>query len=314
MITKLNMSSDFALDVNSVGKLRLAAKTDSNASIKEVAKQFESLFVNMMLKSMRDATPKDGLFDSSSTNMYTGVLDQQMSQKLSSNGGGLGLADFMVKQLTRSQATPAVPSAQGLALKPPEAAGIALPPKHVAFSLSEIKNSPALHADVPKAHSARVNSPGAFVDKMWPHAAETAKELGIPAHFLIGHAALESGWGQREIRDATGKNSNNLFGIKAGRGWTGQVAEITTTEYVNGVPKKSVEKFRAYDSYEDSFRDYAALLRNNPRYAAVLEQGRDAIGFARGLQDAGYATDPLYANKIASIVNGKTMRQALTTA
>ena len=304
MITPSNLSSDFALDVNSVGKLRLAAKTDSQATIKEVAKQFESLFVNMMLKSMRDATPKDGIFDSSQSNMYTGILDQQMSQKLSSSGG-LGLADFMVKQMTRSQASP---TDQPALKKLPEG-GIALSKKEFAFSLPEIRKIP-----VPQANSLDEASPGAFVDKMWPHAAEASKELGIPAHFLIGHAALESGWGQREIRDVTGKNSHNLFGIKAGKNWMGQVAETATTEYVNGVPKKSVEKFRSYDSYEDAFRDYAGLLRNNPRYASVLEQGQDAVGFARGLQQAGYATDPQYASKITRILNSKTMQQALTTA
>ena len=303
MINSSNLSPDFALDVNSMGKLRLAAKTDGNATIKEVAKQFESLFVNMMLKSMRNATPKDGILDSSQADMYTGILDQQMSQKLSSSGG-LGLADFMVKQMTRSQAPPA----DQLVAKQPPGSGLPLPKKEFAFSLPETKNSPAPQANVPGT-----GTPKTFVDKVWSHAAEAGKALGIPAQFLVGHAALESGWGKHEIRDATGKNSHNLFGIKAGKNWTGQVVESTTTEYVNGVARKSVEKFRAYDSYGDAFRDYAGLLRNSPRYASVIEQGQDAVGFARGLQQAGYATDPLYASKIASIVNGRTMRQALTT-
>ena len=304
MINQLDISSDFALDVNSVGKLRLAAKTDSQSSIKEVAKQFESLFVNMMLKSMRDATPQDGMLDSSATSMYTGILDQQMSQKLSS-GGGLGLADFMVKQMTRSQGVPLDPSL----VKEPRQGGISLAAKHFAFVPPEIKSNP-----LAQIKEAGASPPKTFVDKLWPHAAEAGKELGIPAQFLIGHAALESGWGQREIRDAAGNNSHNLFGIKAGKNWTGRVMEITTTEYVNGVANKSVEKFRAYDSYADAFRDYAGLLRNSPRYAAALEPGQDAAGFARGLQQGGYATDPLYASKITRILNSKTMQQALATA
>jgi flagellar protein FlgJ len=128
---------------------------------------------------------------------------------------------------------------------------------------------------------------------------------------MIGQAALESGWGGREIRGTDGKPSHNLFGIKAGRGWTGRTVDIVTTEYVNGLPQKAVERFRVYDSYADAFRDYAKLIRGNPRYAAVLEAGNDAVAFARGLQKAGYATDPQYADKLARVINGSVLRQSL---
>ncbi len=308
MISQLDFSSDFALDMKSVGKLKLAAKTDSNATLKEVAKQFESLFVNMMIKSMRDATPKDGPFDSSQSDLYTGILDQQLSQKLSSKGG-LGLADFMVKQLTHAAVDPNEP----LRFKRSGEIGISLVAKPLALSLPPTNATYAAPVQA-GANSANSATPDEFVGKLWPHAAETSQALGIPAHFLIGHAALESGWGQRKIRDAAGNDSYNLFGIKAGKNWTGAVVETTTTEYVKGVPNKSVEKFRAYDGYADAFRDYASVLRNNPRYASALEPGQDAAGFARGLQQGGYATDPLYANKLNTILNGKVMQQALTTA
>ena len=296
MINRLDISSEFALDVSSLGKLRLAAKTDSNETIKVAAKQFESLFLNMMLKSMREATPKGGLFDSSQTDLFTGLLDQQMSQKFSS-GGGLGLADMMIKQLTRAQVLPSDVKPVTKSIE----SGFALPKQDFSFSLPEVKDKPVSQA----------NSAKAFVDQLWPHAAEVGKELGIPAHFLIGHAALESGWGRREIRDSVGNNSFNLFGIKAGKNWTGPVVEATTTEYVNGVASKTVERFRAYDSYEESFRDYASLLSKNPRYAIALEKGGDAAGFARGLQAGGYATDPLYANKLERILNSRVMRESL---
>lgn len=299
MISQLDISSEFALDVNSVGKLRLAAKTDSNAAIKEAAKQFEAVFVNMMLKSMRDATPKDGPFDSTQSNLYTEFFDQQISQKFSS-GGGIGLADMIVKQLTQS-AQANMPDA-----KSPEKtaeSGLPLSRPDKAFALHDTK---AGHLTGSKEHS-----PKSFVDKLWSHAAEAGKELGIPAHFLIGHAALESGWGKREIHDVNGNNSHNLFGIKAGKNWKGPVVEATTTEYVNGVASKTVQRFRAYDSYEAGFRDYANLLRKNPRYAAALDQGGDAAGFAKGLQTAGYATDPLYANKLERILNSRVMRESL---
>ncbi len=307
MINRLDTHTDFALDVNSIGKLRMAAKTDSTESLKVVAKQFEALFMNMLLKSMRDATPKDGLFDSSQSDLYTGILDQQMSQKFSTTGG-LGLADMMVKQLTRNSVQPgdAPPVIKPLERNTAAAnrvAGIPLPEINVIPGAAENPSE-----------TARMNSPKDFVEKMWPQAVDASKELGVPAHFLIGHAALESGWGRREIRDTAGNNSYNLFGIKAGKNWKGAVAEATTTEYVNGVATKSVERFRAYDSYADAFRDYADLLRNNPRYASALEQGKDAAGFAKGLQQGGYATDPLYASKITRILNSKTMQLALANA
>lgn len=137
------------------------------------------------------------------------------------------------------------------------------------------------------------------------HAQEASQATGIPARFMLGQAALESGWGKREIRAADGTPSHNLFGVKAGGSWKGAVVETVTTEYVNGVAQKSVERFRAYDSYADAFRDYANLLRGNPRYAGVMAQaaqGMNADGFAHGLQRAGYATDPNYADKLSRII------------
>jgi flagellar protein FlgJ len=119
---------------------------------------------------------------------------------------------------------------------------------------------------------------------------------------MLGQAALESGWGKREIKQADGSASHNLFGVKAGKSWTGKTVNVATTEYVNGVPQKRVEKFRAYDSYAAAFEDYAKLLSNNPRYKNVVANASDAHNFARGLQRAGYATDPNYAQKLSSII------------
>jgi flagellar protein FlgJ len=142
----------------------------------------------------------------------------------------------------------------------------------------------------------------AFVQRLLQHAQAASASTGIPARFMLGQAALETGWGKAEIRGADGQNSHNLFGIKAGASWKGQTVDIVTTEYVNGKPQKQVESFRAYDSYADSFRDYANLLRGNARYQNVIAQGQDAAGFAQGLQQAGYATDPNYAQKLMSVI------------
>jgi len=307
-----DISSRFALDSQSVGKLRLQAKQDPEAALKAVAQQFEGIFMNMMLKSMREATPKDGMFDSEQGNLYTQLFDQQLAQKLSA-GKGLGVADMLVKQLTAKTS----PESKVLSPEPGHVVSVHSAPRSASTTQdSALSTQDSLHATQDSALGARdfvpaFKNPREFVDKLWPHAVEAGKELGIPAHFLLGQAALESGWGKRAIRGQDGRDSLNLFGVKAGAKWGGEVAAAVTTEYVKGVPQAKREEFRAYGSYAESFRDYAAMLRNNPRYQGVLGQDVDAAGFARVMQQAGYATDPMYASKLARVVNSETMRQAL---
>lgn len=290
MSTNREISGSFALDVQSVEKLRLQAKKDPDQALKAASQQFEAMLLNMLLKSMRDATPQEGLLDSEQSKLYTAMLDQQWSQTLSSRG--VGLAEVMVKQLSR--------------LNNPHAAGEEGGTQPEMLPLE----APAAPAAQPLGGNAPADG-REFVNRIWPHAVEAGRATGIPAHFMVGQAALESGWGKHEIRGADGAPSHNLFGIKAGRGWSGAVVESLTTEYVNGTPQKVVEKFRAYPSYGEAFRDYANLLRSNPRYAAVLENGKDAVGFARGLQQAGYATDPGYADKLTRIISGNILRDSL---
>jgi len=267
MLGTQDISSRFALDAQSVDKLRLQAKQDPDAALKAVAQQFEGIFMNMMLKSMREATPKDGMLDSEQGSLYTQLFDQQLAQKLSA-GKGLGVADMLVKQLIRS----------GLVVSNLIQEKTALPP----IAPEQLKQKQLEQIDSPdplQQWTERVESvtpvfktPKEFVDKLWPHAVEASKELGIPAHFLLGQAALESGWGKRTIRGQDGQDSLNLFGIKAGTKWNGDVATAATTEYVKGVPQARREGFRAYSSYAESFRDYAALLKSNPRYQGVLDE------------------------------------------
>jgi flagellar protein FlgJ len=319
MITSASdISSRLALDAQSVGQLRLQVKNDPVAGARAAAQQFEALFLNMMLKSMREATPKEGLFDDSNTELYTSMLDSQLSQSLS-KGKGIGLADMLVRQMQMQGVIPKdAPANEGKTasgklerqLLP---LAVAKPLQAVSPPLEQVLSEAEILPPVSPATPAKAgfSSPAGFVSTLWSHAADAAQELGVPAHFLLGQAALESGWGKREIRDALGSNSHNLFGIKAGKGWNGAVVEAQTTEYVNGVAQKKTEQFRAYDSYAEAFRDYASLLRNSPRYAPLFDQALDASGFARGLQQAGYATDPLYADKLMRVINSGTMRQAL---
>ena len=356
-------SVDSSTDLNAI---RRAARENSPDALKAAARQFEALFMNMVMKSMRSATPQNSMFDSSQTKLYTSMLDQEISQKFAKRG--IGLADAMLRQMTNNNRGPSdIPTVQDAqpASTPPLSATSVVPTTSkaadamaqdaldkgqkalldrlavaktegtsAANSLSNLLDGSASEASLMSSDSLRdtlldtirqqqsllavrqqqlqaaysaksASRPAhvrAFQDKLESHAEEASAVTGIPAKFMLGQAALESGWGKRVITAADGTSSNNLFGIKAGKSWKGKTVEATTTEYVNGVAYRKKEKFRAYDSYADSFKDYAKLLKNNPRYQNVLANSQDAVGFARGLQRAGYATDPQYASKLTRII------------
>ncbi|SEN32042.1 flagellar assembly peptidoglycan hydrolase FlgJ [Nitrosomonas marina] len=352
MMNSSDISNRLAIDSKSVDHLQLLSKQDSKAALHEAAKQFEALFLQMLIKSMRDATLKSGLTDNQQTQFYTEMYDQQLAQTMSSKG--IGLADIMVEQLTRANGNgqnPEVPentvSQGGTGFVPNDrsiipnesqesmAAGpivhhgsdINAAAKAAAYSDMYTEQStpavdksdllwPATHdvkkpdASISTNNTVTHEEPAKsgsdktadFINTLMPHANNAAETTGIPAHFMLAQAALESGWGKYEIRHPDNSPSHNLFGIKAGSSWKGETVETITTEYINGIPQKSIEKFRAYSSYEEGFRDYANLLSNNPRYENVLNS-ENAADFAHGLQRAGYATDPQYADKLLRILN-----------
>lgn len=309
MLATPDISSRFALDAQSIDKLRLQAKQDPDAALKAVAQQFESIFTGMLLKSMREATPQESMFDSEQSRLYTQLYDQQLSQKLSA-GKGIGLADMMVKQLTRERMQLPPDIQQPAPVRPEAQLGSYSKITNLEAALDNSIQQP-LPADREASSTAAFRTPKEFVDRLWPHAVEAGKALGVSPHFVLGQAALESGWGKRQILAADGKNSHNLFAIKATAKSEGAKIQAATTEYVGGTAQPRQEQFRAYDSYAESFRDYAALLKNSPRYQGVIGQNNDAAGFARALQQAGYATDPMYASKLERVVNSEAMRQAL---
>jgi flagellar protein FlgJ len=310
--TSNDLSSKFALDVKDMGSLRQSAKAGSPEALKTAATQFEAMFVNMMMKSMRDATPQDGMMDSQQTKMFTTMLDQQTSQNIAKKG--IGLSDMLIRQLSKTA------DKQALAIggeAGDSASGVNGGSFAGAASLMDAKLQRAIAAAGGPGAVGSVDDNSAvpattkstqpthvrnFQEKLGAHAEEASRTTGIPAKFMLGQAALESGWGKREIKGRDGTNSHNLFGIKAGGDWKGKVVEATTTEYVNGKAQTRVERFRAYDSYSDSFKDYGKLLASNPRYEKVLASAGDASSFAQGLQKAGYATDPHYASKLTSII------------
>ncbi|WP_079432713.1 flagellar assembly peptidoglycan hydrolase FlgJ [Zoogloea sp. LCSB751] len=306
-----------ALDPNALSGLKRLSKDNSPEAIKEASRQFEALFVQQVMKSMRDATPKGGMFDTEETRMYQSLLDQQMSMQLSARGKGFGLAKVIERQMLQGREPVSLPDGP-VPLEPTIRRGFDAAVSPAAKDGSEAAN-PAAALPAADASSAVVPQlPGmpagsrarAFVDKVWPQAVEASKATGIPARFLVAQAALETGWGKHELKNADGTPSYNLFNIKAGRSWNGATVNTSTTEHRNGQPTTESARFRAYGSYEESFRDYARLIGSNPRYAAVVGQ-TDATRFARGLQAAGYATDPMYADKLARIINGNTLRVAL---
>ncbi|WP_027799289.1 flagellar assembly peptidoglycan hydrolase FlgJ [Paraburkholderia dilworthii] len=320
-----DLTQRFALDVQGFAKLSAQAKASPQAGMKVAAQQFDAVFTQMMLKSMRDATPQDGPFDSHDSATFTSMMDQQLSQQMSQKG--IGVADAMLKQLMRNQ---------GMQVSGPNGAGGAGGAGGLAGMANALGGgsggdegqTAALNALAKAYGNAQANgqlamgkgysansaltpplkgdgsSPkvDAFVDKLAGPAQAASAATGIPARFIIGQAALESGWGKSEIKKADGSTSHNVFGIKATKDWTGKTVSTLTTEYVHGKPQRVVEKFRAYDSYQEAMTDYASLLKGNPRYAQVINSAHDVKGFANGMQRAGYATDPHYAKKLMSIM------------
>jgi flagellar protein FlgJ len=271
-------------DFSQFTTLRNRADQNDPAVLKEVAGQFEALFIQQLLKNMRAGELGEPLFgDSDQHKMYQEMMDQQLALKMSS-GRGIGLADMLVQQLGGEPA-PVQPTSERFYL--PAAPGRKSAPRH------------------------DWTTPANFVRDLWPHAARIAERLNVPPEGIVAQAALETGWGAHVIARDNGASSHNLFGIKAGGGWTGGSVSRPTVEYVDGVAELKVQRFRAYPDIAATFDDYARLIEENPRYSAVRESGRNAEGFATAIQDSGYATDPLYAAKITRVLNGETMRAAI---
>ena len=272
-------SEALAADTKSLNALKLQAGTSDPKAIKAAAKQFESLFMRELMKSMREATMKSGMSESEGEKLGTDLLDQQFAVQMSGQPGGL--SDIIAKQL----------SAQS-GLKDGS-----LPPSTISLGgMGGAKNVSASTA------APTGSAQGDFVQKMGDHAAAVSAESGIPASFMLGQAGHETGWGKHLIKNKDGSSANNLFGIKATGDWKGKVAEVTTTEYTNGTPHKVVAKFRSYDTPADSFRDYAKLINENPRYANARQKTDSAHAYATELKRAGYATDPAYASKLSRAI------------
>lgn len=273
-------------DFNQFASLRTAAERNDPAVLREVAGQFEALFVQTVLKNMREASLGDPIFgDSNQHKMYEGMLDQQLALEMSS-GVGIGLADMLVRQLggDPSSAVPEVGKRYSLPASP-------------------------VAATTPKRLWTDAES---FARDVWPHAERAAERLNVSPKAIVAQAALETGWGKHVPQSGDGDSSFNLFGIKAGRGWSGDSVSKATLEFEGGVARPQRAEFRAYNTIAATFDDYSELLTENPRYQSVSNHGDDVAGFAQALQSSGYATDPAYAQKLKAVADSDTMQKAIS--
>jgi peptidoglycan hydrolase FlgJ len=271
------LDNSFYADPASLAALKREASAQTPEALRETARQFESLFTNMMLKSMRDASGEDSLFGSDQQDFYQDMFDQQLSAQLS-KGKGLGLADMLVRQLMQGAGTASEAVAVPAALNPP-----------------------AQGAATPASASWPPRTQDEFVKAVLPAATAAGRELGVDPATIVAHAALETGWGKSVPMGADGRPSFNLFGIKAGESWKGQTVNSVTHEFQGGRMQEVVAGFRSYASPEHSLGDYVKLLQSSPRYAAALGTGSDATAYAKALQRGGYATDPDYATKLSAV-------------
>lgn len=358
--------TDAYTDLNALAKLKTEARKESPEALKEAAKQFEAVFLNQVLKSMRETKLADGILDNDQSKFYSEMYDQQLASNLA---GSVGLADLIVKQMKHEEhdgektgkmdledylnrSSTAVKSLSGRhggvdsravgksglnqtnpGLEPEikafeaESNSSFADPLITAGQLSAVERQGGSEVDFEaslndaKARSGMgvaeselkdsrglpISSSQDFVRHLHPLAEQAARELGVEPKVLLAQAALETNWGRSLIKSNDGASSFNLFNIKAGKTWQGKQAQVKTLEFDQGIGKKVNAKFRTYASFEQSFQDYVNLIKSNPRYGDALKQAGNAEQYLRGLQEAGYATDPKYAEKVIAIYRGNTI-------
>lgn len=297
-------------DLQGLETLRKAALDGDEGALQEAAQQFESIFVQMMIKSMRQASEvladEESPFSSQNVKFYQDMHDQQLATSLSSSGS-IGLADIVVKQLSQHLPDSDYQNANIVRSD----GNLATINRHRQKSIESIQErylTAQEQADRPSKIAA-FETPEQFVETLLPEAQKVAHELGLDPLAVVAQAAVETGWGQHMIHKTPSQNSHNLFGIKADARWEGDKASIETLEFRQGIAQKEKADFRAYDSFEAGLKDYVDFIKQSPRYAKALEHNGDSEQYFKGLQEAGYATDPQYAAKIKNVLKGATMRR-----
>ena len=326
-MNSIQPKQDFFADFSTLADLKTKAQKDPDAALKDVAQQFESIFINMLLKNMRSTNEAigGGLFSSAQTKQYQEMMDSQMSQSMAKSGG-IGLSEALIRQYQTQQlgqlsspeakqrgdtdflnqvAKQDLVRIQALAHR--ASTEFVQSVRQEAEQKAHIDSAsvPTTPVAAPSALSVVFSSPQEFVENLWPHAQRAAEKLGVNPKAVLAQAALETGWGKYPIAKEDGTASFNLFGIKADSRWQGDRAVVNTLEFRDGVAKREKAAFRAYDSFSQSFEDYAHFLSSSERYKGALEAGNDASMFAASLQQGGYATDPKYAEKIDNILSSQ---------
>lgn len=326
-------NADVYTDFNGLAKLKNDARKESPEALKEVAKQFESIFINNVLKGMREAKLAEGIMDNDQSKFYNDMYDQQLAVHLAGKPG-IGLADLIVKQMRKEQPEDKQEkletedflnrssSADKGSIQHTHAGDTAAAAKPVqpvseyqdgAVTISSYPHDTSkLNQDITpitaKGESTGpITSAEQFVRQLQPYAEQAAKELGVEPKAILAQAALESGWGKSLIKTRAGESSFNVFNIKADKSWQGQQAKVSTLEFDHGVAQKVNAGFRTYGSFKESFKDYVDFIKSNPRYQQALKQAGNTQRYMHELQQAGYATDPRYAEKVMSIYQSNSM-------
>lgn len=305
--TQTNIYTDF----QGLAQLRRQSQEKSPEVLREVANQFEAIFTQMMLKSMRQASLGEGIFDSKQSEFYRDMYDQQLSVHLSA-GSGLGLADMIVQQLGGEQAAEKG-EVTGKKLEDYRGTQVYKIYREVSQLSDAEKTAKEIQSTGQVNHASAIEfgqpitDKASFIQQLKPHAIAAGERLGVDPGLLLAQAALETGWGKSIIKNSDGSSSHNLFGIKADNRWSGEKAEVSTLEYREGVVVRELAHFRSYESFTESFEDYLSFLAEQPRYAEALSNSADPERFVFSLQQAGYATDPKYAEKIVAIYNRENL-------
>lgn len=312
-----------SIDLNRFAKMRELTNQNRQAGAGTAAKEFEALFLKNMLKTMRASLPESSFFNSAGMRLYQDMFDQQITQDLVKHQS-IGLADAIEKQLTQPESTqgeqidyPLDKTTENwLKLRGirPEARVVETVQMKVAetqLSHIEADQAPLSTLEVAEETKWLPESAEDFIETLWPFAKKAASALGMQPAVMLAQAALETGWGQHMIQKENGESALNLFGIKAQKAWQGDAAETLTSEYVRGQKTQETAAFRAYDSFQSGFDDYVAFIENNPRYEKAVANAHDAEAYTKALQEAGYATDPNYADKIISILKRPNFQQMI---
>lgn len=280
-------------DLNSLHGIKRQGRASQDEGLKAAARQFESLFLHLMLKSMRDANKvfaQDNYFTGFESEFHQEMLDSQLSVSLT-QGQGMGLADALYAQMQQQFGM----GKGDKILAAVKQSGYSAPPA----PRDELAEAAAVALQ--ESGAMTINSPREFVAQLLPHAEQAGRALGLDPKALLAQAALETGWGKHMIRKPNGESAFNAFGIKADKSWQGERVRVATLEYSGSTARREQAQFRAYRSFAESFADYARFIKSNPRYQEALAAADNINNYWQALQAAGYATDPAYAQKLASI-------------